>query len=38
MFFLSDDDDDGDDCYRRECWEDCYCKAEKFTITNHTPL
>lgn len=37
MFFLNDDDDDdGDDCKGSSCWESCFCKAEKFTITNPT--
>lgn len=39
VFFLNDDDDydgDGDDDMGSSCWESCYCKAEKFTITNPT--
>lgn len=36
VLFLNDDNDDGVDCMGSSCWESCYCKAEKFTITNPT--
>lgn len=39
MFFLNEDadyDNDSDDCTGSSCCKSCYCKAEKFTITNPT--